>query len=145
MSDVMLLGVLRIPPELWIDNPIARQQYCSRFIEAADRIESDAKRIAELEAALADERRWNEKRKGVFARIGVALEPYREKRWSGESARNDADEVDALCAKVAELEAENSKLWTFVRAFDAWRNPGIAALPGYQKIRAARDALSKAE
>jgi len=39
MSDVMLLGVLRMPPELWRNNPLDIAQRHSRYIEAADRIE----------------------------------------------------------------------------------------------------------
>jgi len=49
MSDIMLLGVLRMPPELWNDDPIDRAQRHQRYLQAADRIEAQEKRIAELE------------------------------------------------------------------------------------------------
>lgn len=54
MSDVMLLGILRMPLD---DTPeglgvIAWTQIKSVMREAASRIEADAARIAELEAAL---------------------------------------------------------------------------------------------
>lgn len=40
MSDLMLLGVLRMPNELfWDDSPMARAQHNSRRLQAADRIE----------------------------------------------------------------------------------------------------------
>jgi len=39
MSDVMLLGVLRMPPECWDDNPADVAQRYARYQEAADRIE----------------------------------------------------------------------------------------------------------
>jgi len=54
MSDLMLLGILRMPLD---DTPeglgvIAWTQIKSVMREAANRIEADAARIAELEAAL---------------------------------------------------------------------------------------------
>ncbi|MFI4861812.1 MAG: hypothetical protein ACIAXF_14160 [Phycisphaerales bacterium JB063] len=67
-------------------------------------VERDA-RIAELQNDLDDERGWNRRRKAVWDRIGVALEPIRKKRSTGEPSRNDADEVEAICARIAELEA----------------------------------------
>jgi len=39
MSDVMLLGVLRMPPELWRDDPIDVMQRYGRYKQAADEIE----------------------------------------------------------------------------------------------------------
>lgn len=42
----MLCGVLRMPPELWLDNEIARFQVLARMREAADELE---KRAAEIE------------------------------------------------------------------------------------------------
>ena len=56
MSDLMLLGILRMPLD---DTPeglgvIAWTQIKSVMREAANRIEADAARIAELEAALRE-------------------------------------------------------------------------------------------
>ncbi len=39
MSDVMLFGVLRMPPELWQDSEIDKRQRYARYVEAADRID----------------------------------------------------------------------------------------------------------
>jgi hypothetical protein len=56
MSDVMLLGVLEMPPELWgpDEGPIndARQRY-SRYLEAAQRIRDDAAEIERLRGEVA--------------------------------------------------------------------------------------------
>ena len=42
MSKVMLLGVLRMPPELWVnDSPIDIQQRYSRYLEAADLLDRE--------------------------------------------------------------------------------------------------------
>jgi hypothetical protein len=49
MSDLMLLGVLNMPSTLWTGEPIDVAQRHSRYLQAAERIESDGKHIAELE------------------------------------------------------------------------------------------------
>jgi hypothetical protein len=48
MSDVMLLGVLRMPHELLTDE-LSLLQFIDRARQAADRIEADALRIESLE------------------------------------------------------------------------------------------------
>ena len=55
MSDVMLLGVLRIPITADSD-ALTIHQFASRAREAADRIESDAKEIERLRADLENSR-----------------------------------------------------------------------------------------
>lgn len=51
MSDVMLLGVLRMPVDCWIDqSPLDVMQRHSYYVSAADRIETDAKDIERLRA-----------------------------------------------------------------------------------------------
>ena len=51
MSDVMLLGVLRMPPSCWIDQSgLDVMQRHSYYVSAADRIEADAKDIENLRA-----------------------------------------------------------------------------------------------
>lgn len=52
MSDVMLLGVLRMPIE-FLQDGLYLLQFIDRAREAADRIEADAERIQLLEARLA--------------------------------------------------------------------------------------------
>lgn len=51
MSDVMLLGVLRMPPNCWLDqSALDVMQRHSYYVSAADRIEADAKDIENLRA-----------------------------------------------------------------------------------------------
>lgn len=54
MSDVMLLGVLEMPIELWRDDPMDQYQRHSRYIEAATRIRDDEAEIIGLRAELAE-------------------------------------------------------------------------------------------
>ena len=59
MSDMMLLGVLRMPPDCWDnDSPIDVMQRHSRYCQAADRIEAQLAilRSAVLAMAAAAER-----------------------------------------------------------------------------------------
>jgi len=39
MSDIMLLGVLNMPPDMWTNDPIDIMQRHSRYIQAAKQIE----------------------------------------------------------------------------------------------------------
>ncbi len=39
MSDTMLLGVLRMPPDCWTNDPIDIMQRHCRYVQAADEIE----------------------------------------------------------------------------------------------------------
>ena len=48
MSDLMLLAVLRMPPELWTGEAIDVIQRHARYIDAADRIEAQQSKIATL-------------------------------------------------------------------------------------------------
>lgn len=57
MSDLMLLGVLRMPYGMAMGGEIARIQFYERAQQAADRIEQDAARIEQLEAELERARR----------------------------------------------------------------------------------------
>jgi len=41
MSDTVLIGVLRMPPELWSNDIIDVQQRYSRYLEAADRLDGN--------------------------------------------------------------------------------------------------------
>ena len=62
-----------------------------------------AARVAALRAERDDERAWNFRRRETYDRIGKALEPFREKRSTGEPARNDATEVEAVCRELTAL------------------------------------------
>lgn len=48
MSDVMLHGVLNMPPNLWCDSPIDIAQRHSRYKEASQRIEQLERELAEV-------------------------------------------------------------------------------------------------
>jgi hypothetical protein len=50
MSDIMLLGVLRMPFEMAMSDDLSRLQFHERARKAADRIEADAELIAQLQA-----------------------------------------------------------------------------------------------
>ncbi|WP_258178881.1 hypothetical protein [Burkholderia multivorans] len=52
MSDLMLLGILRMPADSIVGDCEGIMQFVSAARGAADRIEADAKLIAELRAAL---------------------------------------------------------------------------------------------
>lgn len=54
MSDVMLHGVLRMPPELWRTDPMNVSQRHSRYVQASDRIEADAREIDRLRSLMAE-------------------------------------------------------------------------------------------
>ena len=57
MSNLMLLVVLRMPPELWTGEAIDVTQRHARYIDAADRIEAQQSKIATLtEQAMAQDK-----------------------------------------------------------------------------------------
>lgn len=74
MSDVMLLGVLRMPIP---DKPdfITLLQFVARAREAADRIESDAKEIKRLKSEVSRLEREEEGAKEAF---GVIIQEKRD-------------------------------------------------------------------
>jgi hypothetical protein len=53
MSDVMLLGVLRMPYDLAMSDDLSRIQFHGRAQQAADRIEADDAAIAQLQQQVA--------------------------------------------------------------------------------------------
>jgi hypothetical protein len=68
MSDVMLHAVLCMPPELWDNSALDRLQRHSRYLEASNRIETQADRIKELEAEVARLSREVEERRAHMRR-----------------------------------------------------------------------------
>lgn len=52
MSDVMLHGVLCMPPELWSTEILEKQQRYQRYLQASRRIEDDGIKIDRLLSAL---------------------------------------------------------------------------------------------
>lgn len=67
MSDVMLLGVLRMPPELWADSPIDVQQRHAWYMQAAAHIECATIEIEYLQAELAEARRERDRLRAAIA------------------------------------------------------------------------------
>lgn len=70
MSEVMLLGILRLPPELWRDDPIDVAQRHARYVEAAEMIE----RLQGVLEALKELRRVGHNFEGWHPRFAVAIE-----------------------------------------------------------------------
>ena len=62
-----------------------------------------AEELERVRKELADERGWNDLRREMYERLGRALDPFRQKRYSGEPARDDATEVEAICRELAAL------------------------------------------
>ena len=60
MSDTMLLGVLRMPPDLWADGPIDQQQRHERYLQAADKIEQLRAEVERLRALLNEAAEWQQ-------------------------------------------------------------------------------------
>ncbi|HGL4258673.1 TPA: hypothetical protein ACKE3D_002359 [Burkholderia dolosa] len=76
MSDLMLLGILRMPADSIVGDFARIMQFVSAARGAADRIEADAKLIAELRAAL--EAREADRRDAERYRWAIALEDNAE-------------------------------------------------------------------
>lgn len=96
MSDTMLLGVLRMPHALAMADELSRLQCWSRASEAADRIEADAARIAELEARL--DWTWAERQMIVASLKDYAsmLHGYRIDDLQAKRRLEIADQIAAL-------------------------------------------------
>ena len=58
MSELMLLAVLRMPPELWTGEAIDVIQRHARYIDAADRIEAQQSKIATLTEQVRAQDKW---------------------------------------------------------------------------------------
>lgn len=54
MSDLMLQGVLCLPPEMWSGEPLDVGQRYQRYLQASRRIEDDACEIGRLRRALRE-------------------------------------------------------------------------------------------
>jgi len=93
MSDVMLLGVLKMPYEMAMSSELSRLQFHDRAQEAAERIETDAATIESLQAKVAALKRDLD---------AVAEASTRQNIAAGEVWK----ERDALRVKVMELEKD---------------------------------------
>ena len=59
MSDIMLLGVLRMPLDMVLSDPLSTAQFHDRAQQAADRIESDARLIEQQAREIEELKREN--------------------------------------------------------------------------------------
>lgn len=78
MSDVMLHGVLRMPPDLWTDEAIDKAQRHGRYLEASDR-------IIELERERNEAREERDIAKLEFEEISNDLSDARNRIWQLEN------------------------------------------------------------
>ncbi len=116
MSDVMLLGVLRMPYDLAMQDVISRIAFHSRAAEAAGRIEADADEIARLRAeverlkndlafahasrlsaedALAEERAHADALAEALAASTDELMSYAHSEYDGVWSDEDFDTIEA--------------------------------------------------
>jgi hypothetical protein len=91
---------------------------------------------AEVERLKSDQAIWAKKRLEQFNRIGRALDPIREKRDSGEPARDDATEIEALVAEVERLTKERD---VGNASCDAWTDLDARRLAEVAKMTKERD------
>ena len=88
MSDVMLLGVLRMPVNE--NDPMCMAQFVSRAREAADRIESDADEITRLQAE-------NEALREGMRKVNATSERHEREMYLAK------DEAEALRAALEDI------------------------------------------
>ena len=101
MSDVMLFGVLRMPPELWNDDSlIDKVARHGRYIEAADRIEQLEKELQEAKESI--------KTAGEYHK---SLEEANQKArdWQNEALQSRAT-INLLTESTAELSAIKDRI-----------------------------------
>lgn len=109
MSDIMLLGVLRMPYEMAMSDEMSRLQFHSRAQEAADRIVSDEAEIARLTDEVNTLRSWDDyfRKQCGYKRDGRSspecLDEYLDK------VLPDTDpDLTAAQAEIAQLKAERN-------------------------------------
>jgi Mg2+ and Co2+ transporter CorA len=61
MSDLMTHGVLRMPPDMWRDDPLDIAQRHSRYVAASDRIYELERELAETKRLLVEANKWLDK------------------------------------------------------------------------------------
>ena len=83
MSDVMLHGVLNIPPELWDESEIDKMQRYQRYMQASRRIEDDERKITRL--------------RGQLQNCVNHLERARRQHYEGDRKYADAIEAANKC------------------------------------------------
>ena len=144
MSDLMLLGVLRMP----MDNPdpLTLHQFVGRARQAADRIEADAKEIDRLTAELAQAMKERSRAIAVGSDMEQEVERLREQLALAESVR---------AAQVAGMTEGAEKLQRDAARYSYLRNhscPQVVHPSGYgmgnargEQLDAAIDVALKGE
>ena len=124
MSDVMLLGVLRMPPECWASTPLDVGQRHARYLEAADLIEQwDVLSLVEMSRELSELRPENKKLWALVKALGTALA----------DACGDPIQVGARFPALRELEKREKPEQSFFEEAPCATTGGLnsaSALPG---------------
>ena len=85
MSDIMLLGILRMPFDLALSTPIAQIQYYQRGVQAADEIEklrAEVDRLTdELDATRAEMERLRAEHRAEIERLRADIERIEDEAW----------------------------------------------------------------
>lgn len=102
MSDTMLHGVLRMPPELWGDGEIDQRQRYSRYLEASRRIEDAEREIERLQRELGECTAGWETGKRALAENAVLREESKAER--------------ERCAAIARKWGEGHEFYQMVNA-----------------------------
>lgn len=110
MSDTMLLGVLRMPPELWTDSPIDVRQRHARYMQAAAHIECAAIEIEHLQTELAEARRERDLLREFMADICAALKCEQNDEVALLAIDELRDEVDLKRACIEGMRESSRRL-----------------------------------
>lgn len=106
MSDIMLFGVLEMPPYLWHSDPIDIAQRHGRYKQAAQRIREDEEKLAAKDAEIAELR----------AQVEELKHSLKMEHSQSGSAQNEGDEARECVRRLqrsaqAVLDRWNSPTW----------------------------------
>lgn len=111
MSDVMLIGVLRMPPDLWNGTELDVNQRHSRYIEASERIEADAEKIEQLQTKLAESEATVARLESFYNSLSSHLNEYQvlsNEEWLSDwTVRKEIHETKSQSLQHVEDEAVN--------------------------------------
>lgn len=98
MGDAIFFGVLRMPPDLWSDDPLDQHQRYSRYVQAADEIEALRAEVERLRGFLLD-----------CHRVYSSGQAWRDK-YLCDAIDNDGQpyQSQALADYIAAMEASNA-------------------------------------
>ena len=78
MSDVMLLGVLRLPIDMWTDDPLDVMQRHERYKQAANEIERLNARIKDYQDACSQKQEIIDCDKAVISDLQIRVKELEE-------------------------------------------------------------------